>query len=379
MDKKICSIILTLVLLISIVGCNSKKTTENDKKPTASTDSSLNSSQNQSSEDDTEETINSDSFSSDTKTETIVSTIPKKERPQKENNEEVINPEYLLENDTTIKDEIKLGKYKYVWGDEFNGNQLDMNKWQFRDTSRAASDVYFTKDNLTVSDGIAKITAKRYYDPSNATYKWSNAPTLETKNTMNYQYGYLEMRACVPYMKGMWPSFWLLSGKTDLYDGSVFANQCGYNVEVDVFEIFGSVDTVVPNLHKWYVDGSGMHTQARFRAKYIYENTEFLNQEYHIYGFEWTPNEMSMYVDGEKYNTFDFKNNIDSKGDMSGFNNHMYLIIGNTIISPNNSGNDAMGLPRIDEDEPSDLPASYCIDWIRLYQEDGKGNLLTKQ
>ena len=73
---------------------------------------------------------------------------------------------------------------------------------------------------------------------------------------MSFRYGYLEMRARVPYSKGAWPSFWLLSG------GALGANpNDAYRVEVDIFEVFSSCDTATPNIHKWVTapDGELIH------------------------------------------------------------------------------------------------------------------------
>ena len=101
------------------------------------------------------------------------------------------------------------------------------------------------------------------------------------------------MRARVPFVRGAWPSFWSSSygslgpdGKQRIYTID------DYSIEIDIFEVFSSTDTLAPNIHKWYGDGN--HTMWNDEnEKYTFDSAD-LNNEYHLYGFEWTPTEMSM-------------------------------------------------------------------------------------
>lgn len=384
MKKQIISAICICMVLILSAGCGKtgKVNSDSSKKDNTSStlsDNSISSSNNSSSTD----TDDSSSSTGGKTTKTVTTTVPKKERVKDTETEEKINPKYLLENDTTVKDEIKLGKYKYVWGDEFDGNSLNSNKWSLMyDGADEKTDLYYTADNFKVSDGTLTAVTKRYYTPENSAYRWSTAPNFMTNNTMNYQYGYLEMRAKVPFKQGCWPSFWLVSKGNNnmLIDPTPWYKTSGFSMEVDIFEVFGSLDTLAPNLHIWPQASNKQHTQAPFRAKYTYDDNTFLNDEYHIYGCEWNETEISMYVDGEKYNTFKFADRAKDADELVGFSQPQYVIIGSAgPIVPTETSNDAMGLKTVDADgEPSDLPFEMSVDWIRLYQEPGKGMLKTK-
>lgn len=370
MKKRIISLIFICMVLILTAGCgkNSDKTTSNQPKKNNSS-SSANPGVNSS--------ISSDVASQQT-TKTIVSTLPKRERIESFNEEVTENSKYKLENDTTVKFEKKLGKYEYVWGDEFDGNSLDRNKWDFQ-ISDSTADVLQTEENVEYGGGTIKLWVKRHYDPFNNTQKWSNSPSLITRYTMNYSQGYLEMRAIVPFRQGFWPAFWTVSNKDQLLPAKDWIEKYGWGTEADIFEIFGSKSVVTPNLHVWYQDGTNVHTMAKYKTKYDFDNFSNLNEEYHIYGFEWTETEMSMYVDGEKYNTFYFKDNAPKQSEIDGFSQPVYVIINNGPITPENRSNDGMGLPRVDEDgNPSDIPGVFSIDWVRLYQEPGKGMFKSK-
>ena len=50
--------------------------------------------------------------------------------------------------------------FKLVWSDEFDGTKLDTSKWSYETGSGHNNEKqYYTKDNVSVSDGTLKITA----------------------------------------------------------------------------------------------------------------------------------------------------------------------------------------------------------------------------
>lgn len=273
----------------------------------------------------------------------------------------------------------KKGGYKYIWGDEFDGNTLDMTKWCFVDKMAGTSSMPCLQDEnvVNVNDGLLKLSAVRYFDQLNPAYQYATNSSVCTQDTMGYKYGYIEIRARVPYKRGAWPSFWFVSknalgnrDKTHIY-----------NVEVDVFEVFSSTNTAVPNLHKWRIDTSlpnahtmynGNHYLNLNAVGYKFLDSENLSDEYHIYGFKWTPNEMVMSVDGEDYMSFDLSDDFDQRDGMDDFNVTMFPIFNNFIYVSDLSQTN--GTNQINN---SDLPIEYYIDWIRLYQIPGQGEFYT--
>ena len=272
----------------------------------------------------------------------------------------------------SFKSQIK-SDYKYVWGDEFGGNALNMNKWCFENKMAGTSMMPLMRDSnvVNVNNGLLKMTAIRYYNPALPTAEYATNSSICTQNTMSYKYGYLEMRAMVPYSVGAWPSFWLVSGGA-LKDEST---KHDYGVEIDVFEIFSSTDTAIPNIHKWFHNGkhtmyNGNHYNKTTTTNYVFKNTDNLSKEYHTYGFEWTPEKMIMSVDGEDYMTFDMTDDFDKNGGMGGFNSPLLIILNNFIYAPDLGETNASN--RVNN---SDLPFNYFVDYIRLYQKPGVGAL----
>ncbi len=269
--------------------------------------------------------------------------------------------------------------YSYVWGDEFIGDSLNRDKWVCSTSTSKMHGfddmpILDTEEVVKVTDGRLRLSAIPYSIPGNDQVKYAVPASVHSQGTMEYRYGYAEIRAKVPFEKGVWPSFWM---QTNAVLGGRKCND--YFVEVDVFEIFGTDGSVVPNLHKWYSSShdssthdctyTGTHTSSGTDKTFVFSNTKTLDYEYHTYGFEWTPTEMSMYVDGYCYKTYDISKSYDACSDISGFNDPMFFIFNNHLFSPESSYK-----PNLITDNESIIPAHYEIDYFRLYQSDKIAN-----
>lgn len=263
-----------------------------------------------------------------------------------------------------------LDGYKYVWGDEFEGSDVDFTKWDFgiKMTGTEKMEVSYDRNVINVEDGRLKLHALRYYNPTRASTQYRVPYSVLTEQKMNYVYGYAEIRCRLPFFKGVWPSFWTQS--TDALGGKVSSE---FMAEVDIFEVFGQ-NVIQPGIIKWYrKDGSHAFVSDHQSVEYwTWENTDTIETEYHTYGWEWTPEKMVMNVDGEAYMTFDITEPYDGKSDMSGFHDPMFLMFNNHLIT-----DDSWQTGYIVENSNELLPACYYIDYIRLYQKDGVGKLYT--
>ncbi len=290
---------------------------------------------------------------------------------------------FALTTDFTSTPKVEgLEEYNYKWGDEFETDGFDHVKWAFRlgMSGSPMNKISYQKEVLDVADGRVKIHAINYYDPEDPAVLYMSPYSLATNETMNFLYGYAEIRARVPFFQGAWPSFW---GGTATV---LVPRNPLWHAEVDVFEIFGTEDTVSPNIHKWYDDypyeviyntGDVRHTQYKnntaeyARRSYVYENTENLDNEYHLYGYEWTPTELHFYVDGEKYCSMDIVNSWDLEPDMSMFQEPQYSQFNCHVFAE-----DGSYTPNLINGNEHMLPACYYIDWYRLYQkDDGKSKI----
>lgn len=287
-------------------------------------------------------------------------------------------------SDTTDFVSQKAGGYKYVWGDEFEGDEINLSKWCFEKRMGGAFNmtVQYTDDVITIADGHAVLRAIAYKDENDPKIEYKVPYSLCTLNTMNFDYGYAEIRARVPYLVGVWPSFW----------GTTACNISGrqnmqLHAEIDMFENFGSEELIVANVHKWYdemdynkIYNTGSDKRAHHaipwnderRPKFTCPNKKTINSEYHIYGLEKTETEVNFYFDGERFGSFDIRESFDLNPDMSVFQDPIFLIMNNHVF-PESEGNSLI------KDNLSALPADYDIDYCRLYMKPGKGNLYTDE
>ena len=264
--------------------------------------------------------------------------------------------------------------YRLVWNDEFDDDTLDETKWTLRADMSKMPDLSLAgtenPEVMSVSDGKLKLNSIESGLNENGDKLYTTTYSVTTFNKMRFQYGYLEISARVPFMQGAWPSFWLKTMEDDICP----KNKADYMAETDIFEVFSSTEKAVPNIHKWYNDGS--HTQAIWPSNpyitvkpYVFKDTTQLCDEYHTYGFEWTPEIMAMWVDGERYNVFDLSANWDERSDMSGFHDSVYILFNNHLFTKNSSfkpdGSEVDGRTK--------FPVCYWIDYIRLYQKPDVG------
>lgn len=273
------------------------------------------------------------------------------------------------------------GMYEYVWGDEFDGNALDISKWELTSHMSAESSFKLSRDPqvINVSDGLLKLSALRWFDPDNNQIQAVAPYTIEGKEHMNFQYGYLEMRARIPFGGGAWPSLWL-SGAcskeavvSDLFEkGDIIP--ANFSAEIDIVEY----TSLSPNLHKWFYDDAegiegiegivNKHSSLGAVEKPVKSDLGMdLNQSYiyQIIGFEWTPEDMTVYINGEEFYSYNWKKSVqlDGLNDMSDFLNPVFIRINNHLI-PKNISSDF-----------STLPCEYFIDYVRLYQKPNTGGL----
>lgn len=281
-----------------------------------------------------------------------------------------------IEKATTEFEDTKFNKYKYVWGDEFETDELDLSKWIVQMHSSESVDClqFETGDEelpnvFRIKDGVMTQNVIRWYDPTNTLIQYAKSAHLMTRPTMSYQYGYLEVRLRMSFRKDG-NSIWLAS--TNALNSNKNA-YCG--LEMDVFETKASTDSITPNIHYWYADGRHSdynHIMGKDQ-KYIFKESYNLANEFHIYGFEWTPTEMSLYVDGEKYWTLDTTKSFDDDSDITAYNQPLYLMLHGGAFTPGSTWHSYNG----DEVDNKSLPLDYSVDYVRLYQDpDMKGTQL---
>ncbi|MBS5017641.1 MAG: glycoside hydrolase family 16 protein [Eubacterium ventriosum] len=231
--------------------------------------------------------------------------------------------------------------YELVWSDEFNGNSLDTNTWNYEIGTGSwgwgnNEQQYYTDRNIKVSNGTMKITAKR---EGYGGMKYTSS-RITTKNKKNFKYGKIEARIKMPKFKGVWPAFWMLGANQD----SVGWPKCG---EIDIMEAINDENLVYGTLH-WFNDPGNNNADSGSSVA-VANRTE-----YHVYGVEWTADKLRWYVDGKVYRTMDVSNDSFSEVRKE------YFVIFNMAIGGQ--------WPGYDIDETA-FPATMEVDWVRAYKK----------
>lgn len=182
--------------------------------------------------------------------------------------------------------------------DEFNEPRLDTDKWHIQGTDGHYNNNFlgrapaqFVPKNAQVRDGKLEIVTKwepdfPFYDKTNNGFKYENITTAAVITKSEFRYGYMETR-CKAADGPISSAFWAI----------------GKSGELDVFEHFGRNDQK-PNSDQRY--HTSFHDwrdpKSPTWSKRVWTNDHLLDfrvaDSYHVYGLEWDPNFISIYIDG---------------------------------------------------------------------------------
>ncbi len=172
-------------------------------------------------------------------------------------------------------------RWKLIWHDEFEGEQLDSKKWnRLGDWKRR--DGYWTQADAFLSGRgslILRTTRRgeRY-----------TCGAVSTQGKFERAFGYFEARCRMPRSPGHWSAFWLMCSGV-----SAVGNEGRDGTEIDIIEMPWRDGRLTVNLH-W--DGYGEHHKSAGHRFRLPEATE----GFHTYGLLWLPQQYVFYVDGRE-------------------------------------------------------------------------------
>ena len=235
--------------------------------------------------------------------------------------------------------------YTLVWQDEFERNGMpDVGKWWYEtgkngwgnnELQNYVPGLIGQDTCALISGGVLKIIAKK---------RGSEVVSIRMNTIEGWTYGYFEARLKLPSGKGTWPAFWMMPKNFTAWpdDG-----------EIDIMEEVG----YRPN---WI--SSSIHCKAYYHSIGTQKTAEkFIStaqSNFHIYAVEWTADFVYGFVDGVRY--FTFQNDKTGNKNTWPFYTPFYLKL--NLAWGGNWG----GAQGVDE---SILPATYEIDYVRVYQK----------
>ncbi len=268
-----------------------------------------------------------------------------------------------------------------VWNDEFDGHAIDPTKWDF-DLGNGFYDYrnhtwvpgwgneelqYYTHEpeNVQVRDSCVFIRAVKAplhgcgYTSARLKTKARDGRVLFAKC-----YGRIEIRARVPWGKGLWPALWMLPAQ-DTYGGWAASG------EIDLMEIVGEKpEEVLSSIH------FGSSYPRRSLVTTTHPLGDSLVSDWHTYAVEWEPGEIRFYVDQAHTAThrhwwscgvLENGQGIEARGpeDLhrwpAPFDQPFHLLM-NVAVGGNFPGH---------PNEATQFPAELVVDWVRVYDKVG--------
>ncbi|MFZ4058022.1 MAG: glycoside hydrolase family 16 protein [Ferruginibacter sp.] len=237
-------------------------------------------------------------------------------------------------------------QYKLVWSDEFNYTGLpDSSKWTSETGGHGWGNnelQYYTAgrlENARVENGQLIIEARKENFAGSA----YTSARLITRDKAVWKYGKIEVRAKLPEGIGTWPAIWMLGATNPLKwpdDG-----------EIDIMEHVG--------FNPGFIHASIHCKSYNHIIQTQKTDTVIINdfaKAFHVYGLEWTADEIKIAVDGVPY--FTFKNEHINYAAWPFDNPHFLLL---NIAVGGNWG----GVKGVDE---KIWPQKMWVDYVRVYQ-----------
>lgn len=269
---------------------------------------------------------------------------------------------------------------KVVWQDYFNGNKLDIKKWNVRvDCYGIGGEQQCYTDrtvNLKVADGKLTITARveDYQKNTSRLFKFTSG---RLHGKQGFKYGYFEARAKMPKGKHLWPAIWMMPqpqpGKPDGAYG-----KWPRSGEIDILEYRGQEPTKVESTIHFGAEKAQFGNPdkgSEWSKKNDWKIGDFspldFSKDFHLFGLDWTPNKMTFYVDDKEYWSTSLdkvftppsgKKIYDKKGQPfdQPFHFIVNLAVGGGFFEPN---------PNVTPEEATQWPKPTLeVDYMKVYQ-----------
>ncbi|MCL1859721.1 MAG: glycoside hydrolase family 16 protein [Oscillospiraceae bacterium] len=280
------------------------------------------------------------------------------------NNIESISSEIL--NDNMIikiifeKTALENAEPELLFYDDFVGDKLDYTKWDKCPNWDRQGRSTWDEDLVSVSDGCLHLGFVRDTElgelkssDNKISKNWIRAGAIRSMLQNNIDiifentFGYYEAKIKFPVVRGMWGAFWLMSPTQ-----GILADAGIIGTEIDIVEsIFNEKSSYNAAVH-W--DGYGSEHKGTGSDNTVPGIIDIYDGEFHIFAFDWSPNEYIFYVDGVEF----WRCDGGSKYNNCGINqnpNYIKLTV---------EGADWAGLLPVDFTE-----GEMLVDYVKVYNQ----------
>ena len=231
--------------------------------------------------------------------------------------------------------------WNLVWHDEFDGPELDLTKWSYRQLGPRES-ALISKESVRL-DGQGHLLLTVLEKDG----KLLNG-MIGTQGKFSTVYGLLEARIQFPRMQGQHGSFWMQPQKPQPLPD----NPQAAGAEIDVIEWFGTgrKDGGTASNIYWRGPTSAKdhHAGGTQDFHHLLQPGQEWSDDYHIYALEWSPGSYVFSIDGHE--TYRIKEGISGTP--------QYLIL--SLLTAD------WEAKRLDR---AKLPDSMLVDWVRVWKK----------
>lgn len=244
-----------------------------------------------------------------------------------------------------------------IFEDTFDSPVIDTSKWRVYDKDYLSYDwAWIIKENVSVENGNLVLRAKPLETPKVAGKKertWSSS-YMNTLDSCSQEYGRWEVRAKMPVTEGqsagLHTAAWLRMNKREVPG------------EIDFAEAFGTLNKLTKTkfnpAEKTLGSVHFSQTVQEASSKWIPANNQRLEDEFHIWAVERTPENVKFYFDNELYHTVNYKGNEEKFNRAFPKGEKMHLRFNFQV------GNSYWGLP----DENTNKNPEFVIDYVRIWK-----------
>ena len=274
-----------------------------------------------------------------------------------------------------------------LWSEEFNGASLNTSAWTATDGNGCQINLcgygnaelqYYSPNNLSIVNVPFESGTRALAIQARNQTVGSNVFTsgkIDTKGKVQVQYGMVEVRMSTPSVAtGLWPAAWMLgvSPQTWPRNGEIDIMEMGHKASSRTAAGSPAADNYVgSNVITWQqaacVPGNeSCAASTAWQTKSWYVAPTSLAKRFVTYRLYWTESEMRFTVvdNGVERNMYDAPLPVNSTALQAPFYLLLNLAVGGNFTDAATPGQ--VSAP---------LPATMYVDYVRVYQLDGKGSV----
>jgi beta-glucanase (GH16 family) len=274
-----------------------------------------------------------------------------------------------------------------LWSEEFNGPSLDASRWTATDGNGCQINLcgygnqeleYYSPNNVSIADvpfepGTRALAIRAQNQTVGSNFFTSGK--IDTHGKVQVQYGMIEIRMATPNIAtGLWPAAWMLgtSAQTWPRNGEIDIMEMGHKASVRAAAGSPSANNFVgSNVITWQqaacVPGNeSCAASTAWQTKNWYVPATSLANRFVTYRLYWTESQMRFTTvdNGVEHDMYDAPLPVNSTSLQAPF----YLLL-NLAVGGNFT--DAATPAQV----TAPLPGTMYVDYIRVYQLDGKGSV----